>query len=201
MINQEQLKDLYQHGAITFTDTRLRDARLPEATIEWLRTTGLPAGPGDRALGIHLEGSFNAMLIDGKTYRQIGYEWEHVRVIALEETTGAVYSVDEQTKTPPAFVNTSLPAFLLFLQYFQQYQQRRAAYDTPVAVYTREEMLQRLEQLKNKTMPISSPGKEKFDQEKEFKAMKAFFEHHDVTAIHENNWWSFILEQVEDDLL
>ncbi|HEY8916172.1 MAG TPA: SUKH-4 family immunity protein [Chitinophaga sp.] len=202
MISKEQLQDLYKQGVITFTDAQLRTMQLPAATKTWLQETGLPISQKDIALGIYLQGDLKAIPVNGKTYRQIGYEWENVHAIALEEGTGAVYSINEQEKTPPVFINADLPAFLTFLQYYQQYQQRKSATDTPVASYSRDEMMKRLQEMKNRTAAIPPPPKkEKFDQKKEFRSMKEFFKQHDAVALKDGNWWDMILEQVEDDLL
>lgn len=202
MISKEQLQDLYKQGVITFTDAQLRTMQLPAATKTWLQETGLPISQKDIALGIYLQGDLKAIPVNGKTYRQIGYEWENVHAIALEEGTGAVYSINEQEKTPPVFINADLPAFLTFLQYYQQYQKRKSATDTPVASYSRDEMMKRLQEMKNRTAAIPPPPKkEKFDQKKEFRSMKEFFKQNDAVALKDGNWWDMILEQVEDDLL
>ena len=203
MISREQLHALYKQGVITFTGAQLRTTQLPETTKIWLLETGLPISQKDIALGIYLQGDLKAIPVNEKTYRQIGYEWENVNAIALEEGTGAVYSINEQEKTLPVFINADLPAFLAFLQYYQQYQQRKSATDTPVASYSRDEMMKRLQEMKNRTAAaLPPPKKEKFDQKKEFRSMKEFFQQNDAAAIQdENNWWSMILEQVEDDLL
>lgn len=202
MINKEQLQDLYKQGAITFTNAQLSSAQLPAATKTWLEENGLPAVSKEIALGIHLPGSLQEFRVNGKIYWQIGYEWEHVSTIVLEEGSGAVFSIHAEKGTPPVFINADLPAFLTFLQYYKQYQERKSAVDLPVATYSRDEMLKRLQEMKNRTVAPPVPKKEKFDQKREFKAMKQFFKQNDAAAIQdENNWWSIILEQVEDDLL
>ena len=202
MINKEQLQDLYKQGAKTFTAAQLSSAQLPAAIKAWLQETGLPTAQKDIALGIHLQGDLRAIPVNGKTYRQIGYEWENIHVIVLEEGTGAVYSINEQEKTAPVFINSGLPTFLTFLQYYQQYEQRKSAADKPVASYSRDEMMKRLQEMKNRTTAAPPPSpKEKFDQKKEFKSMKEYFKQHDAVAIQDDNWWGIILEQVQDDLL
>ncbi|PWV48339.1 SUKH-4 family immunity protein [Chitinophaga sp. S165] len=202
MINNEQLPDLYKQKATTFTDEQLNSAQLPAATKTWLKKNGLPATSEEIALGIHLPGSIEEFQFNGKSYWQIGYEWEHVSIIALEEGSGAVFSITVSKGTPQVFINTDLPAFLTFLQYYKQYQGRKSAVEIPIATYSRDEMLKRLQEMKNRTITPPPPRKEKFDQKREFKAMKQFFKQNDAAAIQdENNWWSIILEQVEDDLL
>ncbi len=202
MINNEQLPDLYKQEASKFTDEQLSGAQLPAATKNWLKNNGLPAASEEIVLGIHLPGSLEEFQFNGKSCWQIGYEWEHVSIIALEEGSGAVFSLNTAKGTPQVFINTDLQAFLTFLQYYKQYQERKSAVEIPIATYSRDEMLKRLQEMKNRTIAPPAKKKEKFDQKREFKAMKQFFKQNDAVAIQdENNWWSIILEQVEDNLL
>ncbi|ACU62550.1 SUKH-4 family immunity protein [Chitinophaga pinensis] len=162
----------------------------------------MPATSEEIVLGIHFPGSLEELQFNGKSCWQIGYEWEPVSIIALEEDSGAVFNINTAKGTPRVFINTDLQAFLTFLQYYKQYQERKSEVETPIVTYSRDEMLKRLQEIKNRTIIPLAQKKEKFDRKREFKAMKQFFKQNDAAAIQdENNWWSMILEQVEDDLL
>lgn len=192
MINKEQLKEIYKEGAFNYSEAQLKDTNLPSDVKSLLLETGLPKRTS--TLGIHfLE---NLIPLEDGTL-QIGYEWEPENLIVLEEN-GAIYSVDDDEKL---LVNASLGALLLFLDYYEQYVESRKDSDPKPASSSREEMLKKIEAMKNGTLK-PAPPRPKFDQKKAFKDMDAFFKKNDPVAVQdEESWWSQVLEQVEDDIL
>src|SRR4051812_43163931 len=102
----------------------------------------------ENTLGIHFIPDIKPVQLNGKTYLQIGYEWESPIMIVLEEDSGSVYEIENNELV---FINSDLSSFLDFLQYYEQYAQRKAVNQKPVTTYSRDEMLKRLEEMKNRT--------------------------------------------------
>jgi hypothetical protein len=208
MIDKNQLQDLYNQGTISFNAEQLNNVPIGNTVKTFLITNGLPeSARKESTLGIHFITDVNQMTavsVGKENYWKIGDEWEeNTNIIAIKEGTEEVYEV-ELNSGKATFVNSDLPSFLLLLQYFKQYAKRKEASEPPPMQLSREEMLKKLEMMRNGTLPVASPAakKEKFDQKKESKAMKSFMQQTDAIAIkNEDNWWSMILEQVEDDIL
>jgi hypothetical protein len=209
MIDKNQLQDLYNQGTITFNAEELNNIPIASTVKTFLTENGLPESPRkESTLGIHFISDANEMTsvsVGHENYWKIGDEWEeNTNIIAIREGTEEVYEVELGQPGKATFINSNLPSFLLLLQYFKQYEKRKEASTPPPMTLSREEMLKKLEMMKNGTLPVAAPAakKEKFDQRKEFKAMKNFIQQSDTIAIkNEDYWWSMILEQVEDDIL
>jgi len=208
MIDKNQLQDLYNQGTISFNAEQLNNVPIGNTVKTFLAANGLPeSSRKESTLGIHFITDVNQMTavsVGKENYWKIGDEWEeNTNIIAIKEGTEEVYEI-ELNSGKATFVNSDLPSFLLLLQYFKQYSKRKEATEPPPMQLSREEMLKKLEMMRNGTLPVASPAakKEKFDQKKETKAMKSFMQQTDPIAIkNEDNWWSMILEQVEDDIL
>jgi len=208
MIDKNQLQDLYNQGTISFNAEQLNNVPIGNTVKTFLAANGLPeSSRKESTLGIHFITDVNQMTavsVGKENYWKIGDEWEeNTNIIAIKEGTEEVYEI-ELNSGKATFVNSDLPSFLLLLQYFKQYSKRKEATEPPPMQLSREEMLKKLEMMRNGTLPVASPAakKEKFDQKKETKAMKNFMQQTDAIAIkNEDNWWSMILEQVEDDIL
>lgn len=208
MIDKNQLQDLYNQGTISFNAEQLNNVPIGNTVKTFLAANGLPeSSRKESTLGIHFITDVNQMTavsVGKENYWKIGDEWEeNTNIIAIKEGTEEVYEI-ELNSSKATFVNSDLPSFLLLLQYFKQYSKRKEATEPPPMQLSREEMLKKLEMMRNGTLPVASPAakKEKFDQKKETKAMKNFMQQTDAIAIkNEDNWWSMILEQVEDDIL
>jgi hypothetical protein len=209
MIDKTQLQDLYNQGTIPFNAEQLNNIPIAGTVKTFLTENGLPESPRkESTLGIHFISDakqMTAVSIGTETYWKIGDEWEeNTNIIAIREGTEEVYEVELSNPGKATFINSNLPSFLLLLQYFKQYAKRKEASEPPPMNLSREEMLKKLEMMKKGTLPVTAPAakKEKFDQRKEFKAMKSFIQQTDAIAIKdEDYWWSIILEQVEDDIL
>lgn len=209
MIDKTQLQDLYNQGTITFNAEQLNNIPIANTVKTFLTENGLPeSSRKESTLGIHFISDakqITSISVGKENYWKIGDEWEeNTNIIAIREGTEEVYEVELSNTGKATFISTNLPSFLLLLQYFKQYAKRKEASEPPPMTLSREEMLKKLEMLKKGTLPVAAPAakKEKFDQRKEFKAMKSFIQQTDAIAIqNENYWWSMILEQVEDDIL
>jgi hypothetical protein len=209
MIDKTQLQDLYNQGIISFNAEQLSNVLIADTVKSFLTENGLPdSSRKESTLGIHFitdAQQMTSVSVGTENYWKIGDEWEeNTNIIAIKEGTDEVYEVELSDPGKATFINSNLPSFLLLLQYFKQYAKRKEASEPPPMALSREEMLKKLEMMRNGTLPVAAPAakKEKFDQRKEFKAMKSFMQQTDGAAIkNENNWWSMILEQVEDDIL
>lgn len=206
MIDKNQLQDLYNQGTITFNAEQLNNVPIGSTVKSFLTANGLPqSSRKESTLGVNFVTDANqitAVSFGKENYWKIADEWEeNTNIIAIKEGTEEVYEV-ELNSGKATFVNSNLPSFLLLLQYFKQYAKRKEASEPPPMQLSREEMLKKLEMMRNGTLPVAAPKKEKFDQKKESKAMKSFMQQTDAIAIKdEDHWWSMILEQVEDDIL
>lgn len=206
MIDKMQLQDLYNQGTISLNAAQLNNVPIANTVKSFLTENGLPeSSRKESTLGIHFitdASQITAVSVGKENYWKIGDEWEeNTNIIAIKEGTEEVYEV-ELNSGKATFVNSNLPSFLLLLQYFKQYAKRKEASEPPPMQLSREEMLKKLEMMRNGTLPVAAPKKEKFDQKKESKAMKSFMQQTDAIAIkNEDHWWSMILEQVEDDIL
>lgn len=209
MINKNQLQDLYNQGTITFNAEQLNNTSIADTVKTFLIQNGLPqSSRKESTLGIHFISEVKQMIpvsVGNENYWKIGDEWEENKnIIAVREGREEVYEVELGQPGKATFINSNLSSFLLLLQYFKQYAKRKEASEPAPMTLSREEMLKKLEMMRNGTLPATAPAakKEKFDQRKEFKAMKTFMQQTDAIAIqNENHWWSMILEQVEDDML
>lgn len=206
MIDKTQLQDLYNQGTISFNAAQLNNVPIANTVKSFLTENGLPeSSRKESTLGVHFvtdASQITAVSAGNENYWKIGDEWEeNTNIIAIKEGTEEVYEV-ELNSGKATFINSNLPSFLLLLQYFKQYAKRKEASEPPPMQLSREEMLKKLEMMRNGTLPVAAPKKEKFDQKKESKAMKGFMQQTDAIAIkNEDHWWSMILEQVEDDIL
>lgn len=194
---------------LTFNAEQLYNIPIANTVKTLLTENGLPQSSREEStLGIHFITDVTQMTfvsVDKHNYWKIGDEWdENKNIIAIREGTEEVYAVELGQPGKAIFINSNLPSFLLLLQYFKQYAKRKEAWEPPPMILSRDEMLRKLEMFRNGTMPVADPAakKEKFDQQKEFKAMKSYIQQCDAIAIqNEKYWWHIILEQVADDIL
>jgi hypothetical protein len=114
MLTINQLQELYSTGTHVFTESHLSNISLPPDTKIWLTDTGLPATPHDIALGIRFFGEATPINIGGQNYLPIAYRFEMTHIIALQEGSGAVYSI---YNNQPTYINKDLSSFLAMLYY------------------------------------------------------------------------------------
>lgn len=124
MLTIEQLQKLYFTGAHVFTESHLSHITLPPETKTWLTDTGLPDSH-HLPLDIHFLGEASPVTIHNNTYLPIAYRWEIIHPIALEENTGAVCNIENDT---PVYVNKNLQAFLTLLYHYEHDKEKLANY-------------------------------------------------------------------------
>lgn len=131
MLSIEQLQELYATGTHVFTETHLSNITLPPDTRIWLTDTGLPATPHDIALGIRFFGEATPINIGDQNYLPIAYRFDMTHIIALQEQSGAVYSIHSNQ---PAYINKDLPSFLAMLYYAKNKDVRAIRQQDPSAL-------------------------------------------------------------------
>ncbi|HEY8894105.1 MAG TPA: SUKH-4 family immunity protein, partial [Niastella sp.] len=159
MIDKNQLQDLYNQGTISFNAEQLNNVPIGNTVKTFLAANGLPeSSRKESTLGIHFITDVNQMTavsVGKENYWKIGDEWEeNTNIIAIKEGTEEVYEI-ELNSGKATFVNSDLPSFLLLLQYFKQYSKRKEATEPPPMQLSREEMLKKLEMMRNGTLPVA----------------------------------------------
>lgn len=124
MLTIEQLQELYSTGTHVFTESHLSHISLPPETKIWLTDTGLPDSH-HLPLDIHFLGGTSPVTIQNHSYLPIAYKWEIIHPIALQENTGAVYNIDNNT---PVYINKDLPSFLTLLYHYKHDKQQLVNY-------------------------------------------------------------------------
>nr|WP_285888926.1 SUKH-4 family immunity protein [Paenibacillus polysaccharolyticus] len=182
-------------------------ADLSEETQQLLLHSGLPqlTLDGEDILGI----SFNPMPDMGlmstwdvlKTLLPIGYEWdEETAILGLEAGTGILYRVDVQSRDYDV-MNSSIHLFLTFLRRYREIVQDHSQTNEP-SVMTLEQVQAKLEAFRRGEIKPHLQKKEQSGRDEAVKQLRLFYTEKDpVSVLHEETWWSVVLEQLEDGLL
>lgn len=148
-------------------------------------------------LGVVLDttGTPPEVTVDGDRLSVIGYAWEPTTELIAVDHAGAVwsYSPDRDSRV---LMNSSIDALRRFLDLFAEFFAATAG--PPPATYTAEQMAERLAALRRGEI---TPAAAKPDNRKaRIKQLKKTLKEIDRPAL-KADWWSIILEQVDDGIL
>lgn len=189
---------------VVYDPDLVRSVNLPEKVEAFLLKEGLPLiEPADAVLGVRFQ-SFADMGLLHTSERKllpIGYEWEpESAILGLAQGSGHLYSF-HPTSGQSGFVNSDIRLFLLFLSCVRSFTASHSEGDQ-ATIWTAEQMRERLAAFRRGEIVPQHPKRPAFDRKTELTRMRALFEEKDAASLaNENQWWSLVLEQLEDGLL
>ena len=191
MKTPDEFRLLYNAGAFDLSGWLTNEMPFPEDTCLLLRESGLPKSFD--ILGVHF---LAEPLGFSEGLWQIGFNWGMDNPLLLEKDSGNILALDGE-KT--MLVNTSIRAFLLFLEHFGAYVARQPK--VAITSFTREQMQEKLARFRNGTLVPKEAPAQRRDPAKEAREMKAYFSSIDPGAFGKKKWWPLIIEQVGDGIL
>lgn len=182
----------------------VRSVNLPEKVEAYLLKEGLPfIEPADTVLGVRFQSFADRGLLQAgeRKLLPIGYEWEpESAILGLAQGSGHLYSF-QPASGESGFVNSDIRLFLMFLSSVRSFIASHSE-DDQATIWTAEEMSERLAAFRRGEFVPQRPKRPVFDRKAELARMRALFEEKDAASLaDENQWWSCVLEQLEDGLL
>ena len=184
-----------------FGSRLLDDLALPSATVDFLKSPGLPVFDSNKPLlGLRFGDEYGVLSSGSRRFLVIGEEiWRDDLLIGIEVATGEVHAVFREGVEPPVYINASTPLFIEFLAEMQACFEA-VNRDTPVPVtMTEQQARMRLEAFRRgeiKPAPVTG----RFDREEALLRISENFRRLDPRSI-QTAWWSRILEQARDGLI
>jgi hypothetical protein len=153
--------------------------------------------PNVATLGVVLAtaGMSAEVSVDGDRLSAIGYVWEPTTELVAVDSSGAVWSCSPDGGSR-VFMNSSVDALRRFLGLFGEFF--AATDDPPPMTYTAEQMAEKLAAFRRGEI---KPAAGKPDNRKaRIKQLRRSLKEIDRRAV-KAEWWSMILEQVDDGIL
>jgi hypothetical protein len=148
-------------------------------------------------LGVVLDatGIVPEVIVDGDRLSVIGYAWEPTTELIAVDPAGAVWSYSPGSDSR-VLMNSSVDALRRFLDLFTEFFGPSAA--APPTTYTAEQMAERLAAFRRGEIKPATPKPD--NRKARVKQLKKTLKEIDRPAL-KADWWSIILEQVDDGIL
>lgn len=182
----------------------VKSAHFSGDTEVFLLQNGLPLlEPDEAVLGVCFQSFAGQGLIQAGEQQllPIGYEWDsETAILGLATGTGHVYSFHPATGQL-GFINSDIQLFLAFLSCIHSFVSSQSE-DEQATLMTFEEAQERLAAFRRGEVVPKPRKRQPFDREAELARIRARFQKQDARSFaDENDWWSCVLEQLEDGVL